>query len=53
MRERAYLLHRYGGSPIGNSRVKLTNIADCVKRGWSRKAKTRCASQPSDWLPTV
>ncbi|WP_412065096.1 pyrophosphate--fructose-6-phosphate 1-phosphotransferase [Rhizobium sp. SYY.PMSO] len=33
MRERAYLLHRYGGSPIGNSRVKLTNIADCVKRG--------------------
>ncbi|MFB2561699.1 pyrophosphate--fructose-6-phosphate 1-phosphotransferase [Rhizobium sp. IMFF44] len=33
MREKAYLLHRYGGSPIGNSRVKLTNIADCVKRG--------------------
>ncbi len=33
MRERAYLLHRYGGSPIGNSRVKLTNAADCVKRG--------------------
>jgi diphosphate-dependent phosphofructokinase len=22
-----------GGSPIGNSRVKLTNIKDCVKRG--------------------
>jgi pyrophosphate--fructose-6-phosphate 1-phosphotransferase len=33
MREKAYLLHRHGGSPIGNSRVKLTNIADCVKRG--------------------
>ncbi|TIX88689.1 pyrophosphate--fructose-6-phosphate 1-phosphotransferase [Rhizobium sp. P44RR-XXIV] len=33
MRERAHLLHRYGGSPIGNSRVKLTNAADCVKRG--------------------
>ena len=33
MREKAYLLHRYGGSPIGNSRVKLTNTADCVKRG--------------------
>ncbi|ARO24947.1 pyrophosphate--fructose-6-phosphate 1-phosphotransferase [Rhizobium sp. S9] len=33
MRERAPLLHRYGGSPIGNSRVKLTNAADCVKRG--------------------
>ncbi|ARO30950.1 pyrophosphate--fructose-6-phosphate 1-phosphotransferase protein [Rhizobium sp. NXC14] len=33
MRETAPLLHRYGGSPIGNSRVKLTNAADCVKRG--------------------
>ena len=22
----------FGGSPIGNSRVKLTNVADCVKR---------------------
>jgi pyrophosphate--fructose-6-phosphate 1-phosphotransferase len=26
-------LHAFGGSPIGNSRVKLTNVADCVKRG--------------------
>ncbi|PDT42454.1 MULTISPECIES: pyrophosphate--fructose-6-phosphate 1-phosphotransferase [Sinorhizobium] len=33
MRERAHILHRHGGSPIGNSRVKLTNTADCVKRG--------------------
>ncbi|ACP25884.1 pyrophosphate--fructose-6-phosphate 1-phosphotransferase [Sinorhizobium fredii NGR234] len=33
MRERAHILHRHGGSPIGNSRVKLTNAADCVKRG--------------------
>ncbi|MBD8554835.1 pyrophosphate--fructose-6-phosphate 1-phosphotransferase [Rhizobium sp. CFBP 8762] len=33
MREKAHVLHRHGGSPIGNSRVKLTNIADCVKRG--------------------
>jgi pyrophosphate--fructose-6-phosphate 1-phosphotransferase len=33
MREKAHLLHRYGGSPIGNSRVKLTNTADCIKRG--------------------
>ncbi len=29
----ASLLHRFGGSPIGNSRVKLTNDADCRKRG--------------------
>ena len=33
VRERAALLHRFGGSPIGNSRVKLTNAADLVKRG--------------------
>ncbi|WP_169165258.1 pyrophosphate--fructose-6-phosphate 1-phosphotransferase [Cellulomonas taurus] len=33
VREKAGLLHRFGGSPIGNSRVKLTNQADCVKRG--------------------
>jgi diphosphate-dependent phosphofructokinase len=33
VREKAPLLHRYGGSPIGNSRVKLTNAADLVKRG--------------------
>ena len=33
MREKAALLHKFGGSPIGNSRVKLTNTADLVKRG--------------------
>ncbi len=33
IRKKAGLLHRFGGSPIGNSRVKLTNVADCVKRG--------------------
>ena len=33
VREHAALLHRFGGSPIGNSRVKLTNAADLVKRG--------------------
>ncbi len=32
-RESAHLLHRFGGSPIGNSRVKLTNVKDCVRRG--------------------
>ncbi len=26
-------LYTFGGSPIGNSRVKLTNVKDCVKRG--------------------
>jgi pyrophosphate--fructose-6-phosphate 1-phosphotransferase len=33
VREHAGILHNYGGSPIGNSRVKLTNTADLVKRG--------------------
>lgn len=33
VRKNAGILHRFGGSPIGNSRVKLTNVDDCVKRG--------------------
>lgn len=33
LRERAPAMHLFGGSPIGNSRVKLTNVADCIKRG--------------------
>ncbi|MFN0192047.1 MAG: pyrophosphate--fructose-6-phosphate 1-phosphotransferase [Aestuariivirga sp.] len=33
VRKHALVLTRHGGSPIGNSRVKLTNVKDCVKRG--------------------
>jgi pyrophosphate--fructose-6-phosphate 1-phosphotransferase len=33
VRANAGLLQRFGGSAIGNSRVKLTNVKDCVKRG--------------------
>ena len=33
VRENAAVLHSFGGSPIGNSRVKLTNAADLVERG--------------------
>ncbi len=33
VRTGAHLLHGFGGSPIGNSRVKLANAADCLKRG--------------------
>ncbi len=33
VRQKAALLHEYGGSPIGNSRVKLTNTKDLLKRG--------------------
>jgi diphosphate-dependent phosphofructokinase len=33
VRKTAKALLKHGGSPIGNSRVKLTNVKDCVKRG--------------------
>ena len=33
VRKHALILTKHGGSPIGNSRVKLTNVKDCVKRG--------------------
>ena len=33
VRKKAMILTKHGGSPIGNSRVKLTNVADCVRRG--------------------
>lgn len=29
-----------GGSPIGNSRVKLTNVKDCVKRGYVKEGES-------------
>ncbi|GAB3821658.1 pyrophosphate--fructose-6-phosphate 1-phosphotransferase [Tessaracoccus terricola] len=32
VRKNAGLLHKFGGSPVGNSRVKLTNVKDLVKR---------------------
>jgi pyrophosphate--fructose-6-phosphate 1-phosphotransferase len=33
VRENAAVLHTFGGSPIGSSRVKLTNAVDLVQRG--------------------
>ncbi|NLX26848.1 MAG: pyrophosphate--fructose-6-phosphate 1-phosphotransferase [Lentisphaerae bacterium] len=33
IRKKAAVLYKHGGSPIGNSRVKLTNVKDCEKRG--------------------
>jgi len=32
IRANADIMYKFGGSPIGNSRVKLTNVKDCVKR---------------------
>lgn len=39
VRAKARVLHAFGGSPIGNSRVKLTNIKDCLKRGLIREGQ--------------
>ena len=33
VRAQAHRLHRFGGSPLGNSRVKLTNVDDLASRG--------------------
>ena len=33
VRATASRLHAFGGSPIGNSRARLTNVEDCAKRG--------------------
>jgi pyrophosphate--fructose-6-phosphate 1-phosphotransferase len=60
VRARAHLLHRFGGSPIGNSRVKLTNVEDCVRRGLVREgedplrvAAERLAADGVDVLHTI
>jgi len=59
-RKQAGVLHRFGGSPIGNSRVKLTNAADCVKRGLVKEgenpltvAAERLKSDGVDVLHTI
>ena len=31
--------YQFGGSPIGNSRVKLTNIDDCKKKGYVKEGE--------------
>ena len=33
-KENGSILYGFGGTPIGNSRVKLTNIEDCVNKGY-------------------
>ncbi len=38
-RKDALVLTQHGGSPLGNSRVKLTNVKDCIKRGLVREGQ--------------
>ena len=34
IKNKTRLLYNFGGSPIGNSRVKLKNKKDCVQKGY-------------------
>ncbi len=59
-RDEAKHLLEHGGSPLGNSRVKLTNAADCAKRGLVKEgqnplevAANRLASDKIDILHTI
>ncbi|NNE91735.1 MAG: pyrophosphate--fructose-6-phosphate 1-phosphotransferase [Verrucomicrobiales bacterium] len=40
VREKCRVFYKFGGSAIGNSRVKLTNVEDCVKRGLVKEGET-------------
>jgi len=60
VRENAAIFYNFGGSPIGNSRVKLTNVDDCTKRGLVRPgedplkvAADRLAADKVDILHTI
>ena len=39
VREKTDILYEFGGSPIGNSRVKLTNAGNCIKQGYIKKGE--------------
>ena len=39
VKEHVDILLRFGGSPIGNSRVKLTNVEDCIKCGYVKEGE--------------
>ncbi len=52
-RRRASILHRFGGSPIGNSRVKLTNAANLVERGLVQEGEDPSRSRRRGSGPTA
>ena len=33
VKDNYHILYNYGGTPIGNSRIKLTNVEDCLEKG--------------------
>ena len=34
VKKNSHILNSFGGSPIGNSRVKLTNVENCLQKGY-------------------
>ena len=39
VREKTNILYEFGGSPIGNSRIKLTNAENCIKRRYIKEGE--------------
>ena len=39
LKKETNILYEFGGSVLGNSRVKLTNISDCIKNGYIKKGQ--------------
>ena len=39
VRDKTDILYEFGGSPIGNSRIKLTNAENCIIRGYIKKGE--------------
>jgi pyrophosphate--fructose-6-phosphate 1-phosphotransferase len=39
IREKTDILYEFGGSPIGNSRIKLTNAENCIKRRYIKEGE--------------
>jgi len=39
VREKTDILYEFGGSPIGNSRIKLTNAESCIKRRYIKEGE--------------
>ncbi len=39
VKRNAEILYKFGGSPLGNSRVKLTNIDDCIKNRYVKSGE--------------
>jgi len=39
VRDKTDILYEFGGSPIGNSRIKLTNAENCIKRRYIKEGE--------------